>query len=87
MYKADLIQCYIRVRGIWVAIEQWFAIYLMLMSPLQKCGHCHVDIGIHEFLKTLRFVGLFFLSYLTFLGKVPIFPISEKLLCRTWYGH
>ena len=59
-------------------IGQWFAIYLMVVPSLQNFGHYHVDMGLNELLKTLGFVGLFFLSYLTFLGKVPILPISDK---------
>jgi len=78
---------YIRVMGIWVAVWQWFAIYLMVVPSLQHYGHYHVYLGIHELLITLGFVGLFFLSYLTFLGKVPILPISDKHLCRSWHGH
>ena len=78
---------YIRVMGIWVAVWQWFAIYLMVVPSLQHYGHYHVYLGIHELLITLGFAGLFFLSYLTFLGKVPILPISDKHLCRSWHGH
>ncbi len=78
---------YIRVMGIWVAVSQWFAIYLMVVPSLQHYGHYHVYLGIHEHLITLGFAGLFFLSYLTFLGKVPILPISDKHLCRSWHGH
>ena len=78
---------YIRVMGIWVAVSQWFAIYLMVVPSLQHYGHYHVYLGIHELLITLGFTGQFFLSYLTFLGKVPILPISDKHLCRSWHGH
>ena len=78
---------YIRVMGIWVAVWQWFAIYLMVVPSLQHYGHYHVYLGIHELLITLGFAGLFFLSYLTFLGKVRILPISDKHLCRSWHGH
>ncbi len=78
---------YIRVMGIWVAVSQWFAIYLMVVPSLQHYGHYHVYLGMHELLITLGFAGLFFLSYLTFLGKVPILPISDKHLCRSWHGH
>ena len=78
---------YIRVMGIWVVVGQWFAIYLMVVPSLQHYGHYHVYLGIHELLITLGFAGLFFLSYLTFLGKVPILPISDKHLCRSWHGH
>ncbi len=78
---------YIRVMGIWVAVWQWFVIYLMVVPSLQHYGHYHVYLGMHELLITLGFAGLFFLSYLTFLGKVPILPISDKHLCRSWHGH
>ena len=78
---------YIRVMGIWVAVSQWFAIYLMVVPSLQHYGHYHVSLGFHELLITFGFAGLFFLSYLTFLGKVPILPISDKHLCRSWHGH
>ena len=78
---------YIRVMGIWVVVGQWFAIYLMVVPSLQHYGHYHVYLGIHELLITLGFAGLFFLSYLTFLGKVHILPISDKHLCRSWHGH
>ena len=78
---------YTRVMGIWVVVGQWFAIYLMVVPSLQHFGHYHVYLGMHELLITLGFAGLFFLSYLTFLGKVPILPISDKHLCRSWHGH
>ena len=78
---------YIRVMGIWVVVGQWFAIYLMVVPSLQHYGHYHVYLGVHELLITLGFAGMFFLSYLTFLGKVPILPISDKHLCRSWHGH
>jgi len=78
---------YIRVMGIWVVIGQWFVIYLMVVPSLQEFGHYHVDLGLHELLITLGFSGLFFLSYLSFLGKVPILPISDKHLCHSWHGH
>jgi len=78
---------YTRVMGIWVVLGQWFAIYLMVVPSLQHYGHYHIYLGIHELLITLGFAGLFFLSYLTFLGKVPILPISDKHLCRSWHGH
>ena len=45
---------------IWVAIGRWFAIYLMVVPTLPDFGHYHVDMGIHELLKTSGFVGLFF---------------------------
>ena len=73
--------------GIWVAIGRWFAIYLMVVPSLENFGHYHVDMGLRELLKTLGFVGLFFLSALTFLGKVLLLTIPDKNLYHTWYGH
>ena len=78
---------YIRLMGIWVVMGQWLAVYLMVVPSLQHAGHYHVYLGTHELLITLGFVGAFFLCYLAFLGKLPILPISDKHLCRTWQGH
>ena len=87
LYKVDLIQYYIRVMRIWMAIGQRFSIYLMVEPSFRNFGHYPVDMGLHDLLKSLRYVGLFFLSKLILLGEVPIFPISDKHLCRTWHGH
>jgi hypothetical protein len=78
---------YIRVMGIWIAMGQWLAIYLMVVPSLQHEGHYHIYLGLTELLITLGFLGAFFLSYLSFLGKLPILPISDKHLCKTWHGH
>tara|TARA_B100000700_G_C14995399_1_gene833529 strand:- start:150 stop:1430 length:1281 start_codon:yes stop_codon:yes gene_type:complete len=78
---------YIRVMGVWVAIGQWFSIYLLVVPSLQHLGHYHIYLGINELLITLGFLGIFLLSYLNFLGKVPILPISDKHLCKSWLGH
>jgi len=58
---------------IWVAIGRWFAIYLMVVPTLPDFGHYHVDMGIHELLKTIGFVGLFFSAISYFLGKSQYF--------------
>ena len=78
---------YIRLMGIWVMIGQLLAVYMMVVPSLQHDGHYHIFMGMHELLITLGFVGAFFLCYLAFLGKLPILPISDKHLCRTWHGH
>jgi hypothetical protein len=78
---------YIRLMGIWVMLGQLLAVYMMVVPSLQHDGHYHIFMGMHELLITLGFVGAFFLSYLAFLGKLPILPISDKHLCRTWHGH
>ena len=78
---------YIRVMGVWVAIGQWFAVYFLVVPSLQHFGHYHIYLGLHELLISLGFLGVFILAYLNFLGKVPILPISDKHLCKTWLGH
>tara|TARA_B100001123_G_C15105855_1_gene945454 strand:- start:453 stop:695 length:243 start_codon:yes stop_codon:yes gene_type:complete len=45
--------------GISVVIGQWYTIYLMVVPSLQNFGHYHVDMGMHQLLKTLGFVGFF----------------------------
>ena len=78
---------YIRLMGIWVMLGQLLSVYIMVVPSLQHDGHYHIFMGMHELLITLGFVGAFFLCYLAFLGKLPILPISDKHLCRTWHGH
>ncbi len=78
---------YIQVIGVWVTIGQWFAVYFLVVPSLQHFGHYHIYLGLHELLITLGFLGIFILAYLNFLGKVPILPISDKHLCKTWLGH
>ena len=78
---------YIRLMGIWVMLGQLLSVYIMVVPSLQHDGHYHIFMGLHELLITLGFVGAFFLCYLAFLGKLPILPISDKHLCRTWHGH
>ena len=78
---------YIRVVGIWVFLGQWLAVYLMIVPSLQHDGHYHVYFGFHELLISLGYLGAFFLSYLAFLGRLPLLPISDKHLCKTWHGH
>ena len=66
--------------GTWVAIRQWDAIYFTVALSLKIFVHYRVEMGMHELLKTIGFVGLLFLSYLTILGKVQILPISDTYL-------
>jgi hypothetical protein len=77
----------IRIVGIYVAIGHWLVIYLLIVPSLQEPGHYHILFGAHEILITLGFLGAFFLCYFAFLGKVPIVPISDKHLCKSWHGH
>ncbi len=77
----------IRIMGIYVAAGQWLAMYFLIVPSVQHEGHFHFYFGFHEILITLGFAGAFFLCYLSFLSKVPLLPISDKHLCKTWHGH
>ncbi len=78
---------YIRFMGIYVAVGQWLAVYMMVVPSLQHFGHYHILLGFHELLITLGFGGAFFLCYVAFLEQVPLLPISDKHLCKSWHGH
>ena len=78
---------FVRIMGIYVAIGQWLSIYLLVVPSTQEYGHYQIAIGLTEILITLGFGGAFFLCFLTFLGKLPLLPISDKHLCKTWHGH
>ncbi|MBF0289503.1 MAG: molybdopterin oxidoreductase [SAR324 cluster bacterium] len=78
---------FIRIMGIYVAAGQWLAMYFLIVPSLQHEGHYHFYFGFHEILITLGFAGAFFLCYLKFLSNVPLLPISDKHLCKTWHGH
>jgi hypothetical protein len=43
--------------------------------------------GLPEILLTLGFGGAFFLAFFTFMAKVPVLPLSDKHLCKSWHGH
>jgi hypothetical protein len=36
---------------------------------------------------TAGFAGAFFLCFFWFMGRVPILPISDRHLCKSWHGH
>ncbi|MGK5092835.1 molybdopterin oxidoreductase [Deltaproteobacteria bacterium TL4] len=78
---------FVRAAAVYVAVGQWLSIYLMVVPSLQEPGNYHFYFGLHEIMITLGFLGGFLLCYLTFLGKVPILPISDKHLCKGWHGH
>ena len=75
----------IRIMGVYVAVGHWLAIYLLIIPSLQEPGHYYIPFVLDEILITLGFFGAFFLCYFSFLGKVPIIPISDKHLCKS--GH
>jgi hypothetical protein len=54
---------------------------------LSQGGDYHILFGLPEILQTVGFGGAFFLAFFTFMGKVPVLPISDKHLCKSWHGH
>ncbi|MBF0236309.1 MAG: molybdopterin oxidoreductase [SAR324 cluster bacterium] len=78
---------FVRAMGGYIALGQWFAVYLIVVPSLQEPGHYHVPFGFHEILITAGFGGAFALAYLTFLSKVPLLPVSDKHLCHSWHGR
>ncbi|HUJ76763.1 MAG TPA: molybdopterin oxidoreductase, partial [bacterium] len=72
---------------LWVA--QWFAHYLLVVPSVQYSFKeaYHFVFGAPEVLLTLGFAGAFFLCFFGFMSRVPLLPISDKHLCKTWHGH
>ena len=69
-------------------IGQWFAHYVLVVPSIQdRHGDPQMLFGAHEILLTVGFVGMFFLCYFTFLSKVPVLPVSDKHLCKSWHGR
>jgi len=76
----------------WIAgilfIGQWWAQYIMIVPSIQdRGGNPEFVFGFTEILLTLGFGAGFFLAYFAFMSRVPILPISDKHLCKTWHGH
>lgn len=69
-------------------IGRWWADYLLVVPSIQDR---HADpqflFGAHEVLVTAGFAGAFFLCFFWFMGRVPVLPISDKHLCKSWHGH
>lgn len=69
-------------------IGQWWAHYLLVVPSIQdRHAEPHFIFGLHEVLLTAGFAGAFFLCFFTFMGKVPVLPISDKHLNKSWHGH
>jgi hypothetical protein len=70
-------------------LGQWWAHYLMVVPSIQlgHGGAYHFVFGAHEILLTLGFGAGFLLAFFSFMAKVPILPISDKHLYKTWHGH
>jgi hypothetical protein len=83
------IPAYTAVVGVILFIGQWWAHYLLVVPSVQRGhgGEYHFLFGAHELLLTLGFGAAFFLAFFNFMGKVPVLPISDKHLCKSWHGH
>lgn len=77
----------VRIIGIYIAIGQWLAIYFLVVPSLQKYGEYEIYMSWPEIGITLGFAGIFALCYLTMLGKVPLLPIGDRHLCKSWHGR
>lgn len=67
---------------------QWWAHYLLVVPSIQdRHGEPHFLFGAHEVLITAGFGGAFFLCFFWFMARVPVMPISDKHLRKTWHGH
>ena len=74
--------------GVVLLIGQWWAHYLLVVPSIQdRHGAPQFVFGVHEILVTLGFAGAFFLCYFAFMSRVPVLPISDKHLCKSWHGH
>ncbi|MEE8434046.1 MAG: molybdopterin oxidoreductase [bacterium] len=69
-------------------VGQWWAHYLMVVPSIQdRHGNPHFLFGAHEVLITAGFGGAFFLCFFWFMSRVPVLPISDKHLNKSWHGH
>ena len=76
------------VYGVILLVGQWWAHYLLVVPSIQdRGGEPRMLFGAHEILLTLGFAGAFFLCYFAFMSRVPVLPISDKHLCKSWHGH
>jgi len=74
--------------GVILLVGQWWAHYLLIVPSIQdRHGAPQFIFGVHEILLTLGFGGAFFLCYFAFMSRVPVLPISDKHLCKSWHGH
>jgi hypothetical protein len=74
--------------GVILLIGQWWAHYLLVVPSIQdRQPEPRFYFGGTEILLTLGFGGAFFLSYFWFMSRVPVLPISDKHLCKSWHGH
>jgi len=72
---------------LWLGL--WWASYLHVVPSVQRShgGAYQFLFGLPEIFLTLGFGGAFFLAFFGFMSKVPVLPISDKHLCKSWHGH
>ena len=67
---------------------QWWAHYLLTVPSIQdRHGEPHFLFGAPEILVSLGFLGAFLLCFFAFMSRVPVMPISDPQLLKTWHGH
>jgi len=74
--------------GVVLFLGQWWAHYLLTVPSIQSShGEAHFYFGVQEVLVSLGFLGAFLLSFFGFMSRVPVMPISDPQLLKTWHGH
>jgi hypothetical protein len=69
-------------------IGQWWAHYLLTVPSIQdRHGEPHFLFGLPEIAVSLGFLGAFLLCFFAFMSRVPVMPISDPQLLKTWHGH
>jgi hypothetical protein len=74
--------------GLILFLGQWWAHYLLTVPSIQAShGEPHFVFGVQELLVSLGFLGAFLLCFFAFMSRVPIMPVSDPQLVKTWHGH
>jgi hypothetical protein len=74
--------------GVILFSGQWWAHYLLTVPSVQaNQGEARFLFGVQEVLVSLGFLGAFLLCFFAFMARVPVLPISDRHLCKTWHGH
>lgn len=69
-------------------LGQWWAHYILIVPSIQdRHAEPQFYFGAHEILLTAGFGGAFFLCFFWFMKRVPIMPIGDPRLSKTWHGH
>ncbi|MDH4121321.1 MAG: polysulfide reductase NrfD [Deltaproteobacteria bacterium] len=76
------------VVGTILVCGQFMSHYMMVVPSIQdRHEHPTFLMGYPEILVTLGFAGGFFLCFMLYMSTVPILPISDKHLCKSWHGR